>query len=165
MILFTHAAIGAAVAEAARSPALVFTLAFASHFVLDAIPHWDYHLRSVRVDAAGKARDIEIGRDFLFDFLKIGADAILGTALALYMYGYLLTPGDGAVIFIGIVGGLLPDFLQFAYFKIRREPFVSLQRFHRFAHAKHELKGRYIAGSLSQALLILAVFWAVSGWI
>jgi hypothetical protein len=31
-------------------PTTAFVLGFASHFVLDAIPHWDYAIRSAAVD-------------------------------------------------------------------------------------------------------------------
>jgi len=43
MILTTHAIVGAALASFLSShPAAAFVAGFASHFVLDAIPHVDY---------------------------------------------------------------------------------------------------------------------------
>jgi hypothetical protein len=161
MILFTHAIAGAAVAEAVRDPVGVFIFAFASHFILDALPHWDYHLRSVKANLTHGLQDIALGRDFAFDFFKISVDAILGTLLALYMYGYLLTPGDYGIIFLGVFGGLLPDLLQFVYCKIHREPLISLQRFHEQVHTKHRWVGRYIVGATSQALIVLVIFLIV----
>jgi hypothetical protein len=42
MILSTHAIVGAAIASFLPShPTIAFVLGFGSHFVLDAIPHWD----------------------------------------------------------------------------------------------------------------------------
>jgi len=41
MTLTTHAALGAVIGHAAGDPALGFTLGFASHFLIDMIPHGD----------------------------------------------------------------------------------------------------------------------------
>ena len=51
MILSTHAIVGAAIASFLPShPTTAFVLGFGSHFVLDAIPHWDYPIKSASVD-------------------------------------------------------------------------------------------------------------------
>jgi hypothetical protein len=51
MILTTHAVVGAALASFVPShPATAFVLGFASHFVLDAIPHVDYPIKSRSVN-------------------------------------------------------------------------------------------------------------------
>src|SRR6516225_11831962 len=43
MILSTHAIVGGTIASLFPShPALVVAAGFASHFAIDAIPHWDY---------------------------------------------------------------------------------------------------------------------------
>jgi hypothetical protein len=47
MILVTHGIIGGAVvALLPTHPVIGVTLAFASHFAFDAIPHWDYKIYS-----------------------------------------------------------------------------------------------------------------------
>ncbi|MBI5742500.1 MAG: hypothetical protein HZA25_01515 [Candidatus Niyogibacteria bacterium] len=157
MILFTHAAVGAAAAEITNNPAVAIALGFASHFILDAIPHWDYELRSLRVNPEnGSKYDMEIGRDFAIDFLKIALDALLGTAAGLLFYGAWLTPGDYFTVFCGAAGGLLPDVLQFVRMKIPREPLITLQSFHERIHTRHRLKGLYVRGFLLQLALVFA---------
>jgi hypothetical protein len=55
MILSTHAVVGGAIASLVPSdPILAAAAGFASHFAIDAIPHWDYPLRSISV---GKGAD------------------------------------------------------------------------------------------------------------
>jgi hypothetical protein len=53
--LSTHAIVGGAIASLISShPLLAAVAGFTSHFVIDAIPHWDYRLRSI---AVGKGAD------------------------------------------------------------------------------------------------------------
>lgn len=49
-ILSTHAVVGAAIAALMPDhPALAFVSRIASHFAVDAIPHWDYPLRAISI--------------------------------------------------------------------------------------------------------------------
>lgn len=162
MILATHAIVGAGIAAAVPSqPALGFGLAFASHFLLDMIPHWDYALKSRHEDHRDLSKDdMLINRDFVRDLAKIGMDFAIGIILAGFFFGIYtlrLSPqGDpGSVWLLGALAGMLPDFLQFAYFKIRREPLTSLQRFHQWIHTSHRLKKRWFIGLTSQTLLVI----------
>ena len=51
MILSTHAVVGAALASFVPShPLAALVIGFASHFALDAIPHWDYPIKSRSVN-------------------------------------------------------------------------------------------------------------------
>ncbi len=152
MTLTTHAVVGAALASALPGhPVLGLGLAFASHFALDAIPHWDYPLRSISEDPADELNtDMKLGWDFVIDLGKIGSDFLLGLAL-----GYLIGGWPG-----GVAGGLaaqLPDALQFVHFKLRLPPFTWLQRFHLWIHTSHKLSQRPLIGVFSQLALILAV--------
>ncbi len=78
MILSTHAIVGAAIASFLPShPTTAFVLGFASHFVLDAIPHWDYPIRSAAVDPKIGA-PMTFDRALLRDAVVIGSDGVLG---------------------------------------------------------------------------------------
>jgi hypothetical protein len=51
LTLTTHAIVGAAIASVIPAhPFFAIAAAFASHFLLDAIPHWDYPIRSDSVN-------------------------------------------------------------------------------------------------------------------
>ena len=86
MILSTHAFVGAAIASFLPShPTTAFVLGFASHFVLDAIPHWDYPIRSAAVDPKIGA-PMTCDRALLRDAVVIGSDGLLGILGALLLF-------------------------------------------------------------------------------
>jgi hypothetical protein len=67
MVLSTHAIVGAAISSFITSqPAAAFVLGFASHFALDAIPHWDYPIKSSSVNP-NIGGPIALDRAFLRD--------------------------------------------------------------------------------------------------
>ncbi len=163
MTLTTHAIVGAAAARIfSFNPILAFVAAFSSHFLIDAIPHWDYVAKSGRQDPENPMNnDMVIGRDFWFDLVRIGFDATLGVFLSLVIFVptsiYLF-----GIIFFGACLGILPDPLQFVYWKFRREPMVSLQRFHIWIHTAYKkwtLERRWVIGVTAQFVLIVVVVW------
>ncbi|MFH1170506.1 MAG: hypothetical protein V1704_03015 [Candidatus Vogelbacteria bacterium] len=169
MILATHAITSAALAALMPDqPILAFTAGVASHFLLDAIPHWDYDLRSSRKDENNPLNnDMIIGRDFWFDLIKLGADTFLGLALGwLFFHQFFLDHGSlGLLTFAaGAIGGLLPDALQFAYFKLRPPAggwLTALQRFHYWIHADQAWKLKPLVGIVSQTLLVATIILTV----
>ena len=164
MILATHAIAGAALAAAMPGqPVLAFAAGAASHFLLDAIPHWDYELRSSRKDEKNPLNnDIVIGRDFWFDLIKLGADTFVGLTLSWFFFQSFFIGQLGLSTFaMGAVGGLLPDLLQFVYFKLRSPWLTALQRFHQWIHADHDHKLEPVIGIISQAFLIAIIISTV----
>lgn len=153
MILATHAVAGAAVANLLPGhPMLGFVAGFVSHFFLDAIPHWHYALLSSRHDHNNPMNsDIVLNKDFPLDLFKMGCDTLLGIELAVLFF-HVSTPYFLSATLLGAIGGILPDALQFAYFKWRHEPLVSLQRFHHWIHAKESLDRYPIFGPFAQII-------------
>ena len=162
MILTSHAIIGVAVASAFPShPALAFFAAVASHYIMDAIPHWEYDLLSSKKDRKNPLNnDITIGKDFLRDLKKISADIFI-SVLASFIIFYFIGLGESILILIaGIAGGIAPDILQFAYFRFRSEPFKSLYIFHYWIHSRTEkLEEHYVIGIFLQILTISLILW------
>ncbi len=159
MTLGTHAAVGAAIATAFPAhPAAAFAAGFVSHFVLDSIPHWDYSLRSMRNKGDSPLQnDMEVWtKDFAVDILKMGADLLLGTALGLYVF--VIVGGSPLVLILaGAAGAVTPDAFHFIYFKIRREPLTTLQRFHIFIQDSIKVKNAAL-GVILQVAVVIAVF-------
>lgn len=154
MTLTTHAIVGAGIAAMMPAhPVLGICAAFASHFALDAIPHWDYPIRSASVNPKIGA-PMKFDRALMLDFFSIGGDFALGILLALMFF---VTPTSWWLVAIAAFAGQLPDALQFVYSRFRHEPLVSLQRFHQWIHTRHRLRERPMLGAVSQVLL-LAVF-------
>lgn len=162
MTLTAHALTGAA--AAALIPAHPFTgfaAGFASHFVLDAIPHWNFKPRSIRNPEDLARIDMPFGPQFLKDMLVIGSDGLLGLVLALGFFAHDAVTATAALA--GVAGGILPDALQFAYFKFKKEPLASLQRFHRGIQntsKTRSLQARPLLGIALQILLLAAVLAA-----
>ncbi len=153
MTLATHAVIGAALASTMPThPVAGVCLAFASHFVLDALPHWDYHLRSSHEDKANPLNnDLTIGRDFYFDLIKIGFDGLLGLVVGYWLFHQPW----------GAIAAMFPDFLQFVYFKTRLTVVGWLQRFHMWIHTDRKIKNRPVFGIALQVFLVTWVLLAV----
>jgi hypothetical protein len=158
LTLTTHAIVGGAIASMMTShPILGIGLAFMSHFILDALPHWDYPIRSSSINPK-IAGPMKYDRDLLIDVLVIGLDASLGLGLALFLFASRETC---LLVFCGACAAILPDALQFAYMRFPREPLVSLQRFHRWAHTSRSMNKRLVIGVLSQLVFVVIIVLAV----
>jgi hypothetical protein len=157
LTLTTHAIVGAAIASAMPTyPSLAIAAAFVSHFLLDAIPHWDYPILSDSVNP-NVAASMKYDRALLADMLRIGIDAMLGITLALL---FLAKTGDFTLVLCGAIAAILPDALQFAYVRFPREPLISLQRFHCWMHASQSLRERPMLGLFAQIALVFFVLVA-----
>jgi hypothetical protein len=154
MILTTHAVVGAALATFFPThPVAAFAVGFASHFVLDAIPHVDYPIKSSSVDpriGAPMAFDGALLRDVII----IGSDGLFGMLLSLLLFS---SSTNFWAVVMGAVGAMLPDPLQFAYSRFPYEPLRTLQRFHRWAHSKKKIESVVLGVSTQTALVAVVV--------
>jgi hypothetical protein len=157
LTLTTHAVVGGAIVSLMPSfPMLGLCLAFASHFLLDAIPHLDYPIRSASVDPKIGAR-MRFDRALLIDTVTIGADAVLGIVLAVALFA---AQANLLLVACGAGAAILPDALQFAYLRFRREPLASLQRFHCWIHTSNRMKRQPILGVVSQVAFVAVLVMA-----
>ena len=86
LILATHAIVGAAIAsQIPNHPVIALLAGIASHFAIDAIPHWDYPLRSIR-GGAKKGSPLTLDKGFLVDLSLIALDGLAGLALAFSLF-------------------------------------------------------------------------------
>ncbi len=148
MILSTHAIVGGAIAYLLPShPILVAVSGIASHFAIDAIPHWDYPLYAISLGNDADNRRLKIDPRLCTDLLTIAIDALAGLSAAIVLFS------SGApiwTIMLGAIAGMLPDALQFVQSLYRGEPLATLQRFHGWIHSKRRLDWQI--GISSQAL-------------
>ena len=162
MTLTTHALIAAALAKPLIHvhPIFAFIIAFASHFPADAIPHWDYRLRSVvSSDAPLEKRWKPSRKTLRDDFLRVALDGFLG-ALAIFA---IRRPNTYEEIFWAIsviVGSMLPDFLQGVYFFLKRPAALTpLQKFHQWIHSKIRLGPYPLIGIPFQLMVAGIAIW------
>ena len=153
MILSTHAIVGGAIATLFPShPALVVAAGFASHFAIDAIPHWDYPLQAISVRPGAESAALNLDRRLWVDLTLIALDACAGLVLAIWLFA---TPATMAAILLGALAAMVPDPLQVVHGLYPREPLKSLQRFHQWIHAKRKLS--WLLGASSQAIFAAVV--------
>ncbi|MFA5022689.1 MAG: hypothetical protein WC385_01880 [Candidatus Paceibacterota bacterium] len=156
MVLTPHAVVGAAIASAFNlTPGAAFVAGFASHFLLDSIPHWDYDLKASSLDNENPLNDdIPISRKAIGDWIKIFFDLFLGFFLAITFF-----TGHGQITTLtsllwGAFGGILPDGFQFLAMKFKLRPLVFFHRFHILMCSPIKIKNT-IWGPLLQALVLL----------
>ena len=156
MILSTHAVVGAAIATLLpRDPVLVFAAGVGSHFVIDAIPHWDYPLRGITVGRS-QTGALKLNSALLRDVSLIALDACAGLALAILLFAQ---SAPIWVIVLAAIAAMLPDPLQVLHRLYPHEPLRTLQRFHEWMHTDKKLGWRIGVGSqlvFSCAIVLLA---------
>lgn len=156
MILSVHATFGAAVASMVPShPVAGFVLGFASHFVLDAIPHRDYDLISVEIGQDKKLRPIDLIQkkfSLIRDIVLVSFDALVGLCLA---FLFFFNPVYPFIFFLGAFAALIPDGLTFLYLILKHKPLGHFFDFHASViHTK-------ITPKLNQATGVLLQFCTI----
>ena len=152
MILFTHSIAGAALAATQKDPLLATLVGFLSHFVLDVVPHWEYGIGPLQKDP--------LSREAIPAYRKIVIDGLSGVAVPVALF-VLWQGADFWLIFGGIVGGMLPDFLQGVHLVWRsNRPVAALYRFHQSIQRKTaELRGRPWIGITLTIATTLFFIW------
>jgi len=173
LTLTTHILVATAVSKPFfdADPALIFTVAVASHYLSDAIPHWDWHLHSVDEDLSENYNHRLIPDKALIfrELARVALDIALGSALVLMLIQPHFTLQELLPICIAIIGGILPDSLQPVFWIWKQKnPFRWVKKFHSFMHSRillgrHLWKdARYVwAGKISQVVLILISVWFI----
>ena len=158
MTLTTHSVIAAAITRPIMHshPALIFLVGVASHYLSDAVPHWDYSLGSV-VQSDNHKRHLDWhGSPGLTAFVKICLDFFLGFGIV-----FLVVRPDSTQKFLwaglSVFGGVLPDLLQGVNLTLKSHPLWPLQRFHDFCHTKIRL-GPYPLIGIPFQLAIFGLF-------
>lgn len=151
MLELPHAVVGAAIAAKVGNPALALPLAFASHFVLDMVPHWNPHLNT-------ELR--EKGKLSFKTNLIISGDVLLSLVGGILIASTALPDREGfTIIMLGALMGVLPDALEAPYFFLRwKYPFVEqLLKFQKMIQSD----ANKFWGLLTQVVTLVAVFWWV----
>ena len=158
MTLATHSIIAAALTKpiAHAHPALLFIMGIASHYLSDAIPHWDYTILSVENKEQSDERRIGSNRTLIVkDLIHFGADTTIGFGAALLLI-WPETPQELLWTIIAPFGGMLPDYLQGIY-AIKKFSFLKpVQKFHDIMHTKILLGAYPMIGIPFQLILFIA---------
>lgn len=152
MLETPHALVGAAIASKIPNPLISVPLAFASHFVLDMVPHWNPHLNTETKKYGGVTKSTT---------LFIAADVLLalvsGTIIAT---NYSENPFHMMTIFMGAFAGVLPDAIEAPYFFFHYktkaiEKWLSFQK-------SIQVDTSLVPGLLTQFSTIVAALWWIA---
>ncbi len=145
-----HAIVGAAIATKVVHPALAIPLAFASHFILEKIPHWNPHLNTeTEKYGAPTKRSTQI---VIFD---ASLAFVSGSLLA---YRALPNTALAATILISCFASVLPDVVEGPYFflKVRNETIKRWIKFQKSLQVDTDI----VPGLLTQfAVVAVALGW------
>jgi len=137
-----HAIIGTVIAAKVGNPALAIPIAFASHFLADALPHWD---------TATNRRKKSIMRFFSESFI----DVVLGFVLSWIIIAWLFPTTNLMYAFIIIIVSELPDWLTapYLFFKLEIQPFISIYKLQKKFDTELDLPW----GFINQALVLIGI--------
>jgi hypothetical protein len=148
MLLTPHVAVGAAVGVATGNPILGFFAGFASHYVLDIIPHTDPGSFGVTATTLFQHR---------FAVVWAVIDAIVALGLLIFLAA---SNGYSLPLIFGAIGAGLPDTDMILYKLYPNLTKVApTKQFYAFREAMHTtvINKKYIwAGILTQLVLIAA---------
>lgn len=159
MTLTTHIVIAAAVTKSLVGfhPAFAFLAAAASHYLSDAIPHWDYKILSLE-NGKDNIRWPFGTKSFWKDLSRFAMDGLLGVGI-LYLFLHPRHLEDFLFFSAIIAGSTFPDFLQGLYFTRYFNFLRPMQRFHDKIHTKIKLGPYPLIGIPLQAILFLSALY------
>ncbi len=144
MILASHIIVSGLLGATTQNYFLAAVFGFVSHYVLDAIPHWDFYL-SPEFKIKAEAEDGKFIKEKFFwkEASKIVIDILIGLGL-LFIFLKNLSYINIAAVFISVFFGILPDPLQLLYLmtKVRfiKWNFDFQEFIHHLIHSKIDQK-------------------------
>jgi hypothetical protein len=140
MLLTNHVLSGALIGTMVRRPVPAFALGVASHFVLDAVPHW------------GPFRERRA-------LLRVAVPDGLTALAVLTVFAVAAPPGRRLALTAGMLGAALPDADKPVHLLFGRSPFPrAVGRFH--SRIQDEAMDRFPVEAVTAAILATAAVWA-----
>lgn len=163
MILSSHIIVASAVTAPLLARPLnfanaffIFFISFASHFLIDMIPHWDYKMFLFpRED--GEISFFYKKYFLLKDLLKNFLDGAMGLFGAILIIGFPADFMDFLAFGLIVFGSVLPDALE-ASFIIKKWRFLEpLHKFHNAIHGRRVFRNRPFYGFIFQAFIVALI--------
>ncbi len=145
MTVTSHALIGTVIAAKIGNPALGIPLAIASHFIADAVPHWD-----TATNGNGK---FKLTRSVFYNSI---ADIILGFILSYLLIFFLFPQTNLLYALLLIIMAQLPDYLTAPYyfFAIKNPLFKGMYKFQKIFDRKLDKPWGIVTQVISVLLVI-----------
>lgn len=139
-----HALIGTVIAAKIGNPTLAIPIAIASHFLADALPHWD----------TGTNKKTKTKRAFLFES---AFDVLFGFVLSWLLIVWIFPATNLSYAFLMIIMAQLPDWLTapYLFFNMKFFPFSNAYHFQK----KFDTTLGLPWGFINQVAVILALIF------
>lgn len=124
MTLTTHAVIGALIGSATGDPSAAFWLGFGSHFLVDIIPHGDREIYEGHKSKTAQKKALAF----------VTLDGITALIVIALMLAFSPDQSLTLAIALGVVGSVLPDFINGAYEAWEMKSLEWFNKFHFFFH-------------------------------
>lgn len=151
MLSITHATTGAFIATKIPQPLISIPLILVSHYIIDAIPHWDA--------GTGLSNGTKTPKQA---FLAEIPDLFLAAALVILLFQLGkpldLQSASGLAPYWGGFVGLLPDFLEAPRNFLQYEP-KWLKPFNDFHHSHHNSIPNKVKGLIPQIILVATIYF------
>ena len=149
MLETPHIVVGAAIAAKIPNPYIALPLAFASHFILEKVPHWNPHLKTETEKFGAPTR--QSTAITIADLILAGSFGLFIAATTLPNI-YHFTTVVAAMFFSS-----LPDLLEAPYFFLgaRQKFFLRWLKFKKSIQAD----AAFWPGMATQLVTIIAAFW------
>ncbi len=113
MILASHIIVSGLLGTTTQNYFLAAVFGFVSHYILDAIPHWDYFSDEFKLRAKTEKSFIK-NKKFWQELINVALDILIGLGLLFIFLKYYKNPQIIPAI-IGVAFGVLPDPLGLLY--------------------------------------------------
>jgi hypothetical protein len=150
MLETPHVAIGAAIATKIPNPFIAIPIAFASHFLLEGVPHWNPHIVSET-----KKYGMPTKKSIVIIVIDVSVALVLGSLIA---WQAMPDKGYAITIMAASFASVLPDLIEAPYFflKMRTKFLKDWLTFQKSL----QVDTTPFWGFLTQALTIAAaIFW------
>ena len=152
MLETPHVIVGAAIATKVVNPALAIPLAFASHFILEKVPHWNPHLNTEKKT---------YGRVTPKSTKIVIADALLALFLGTYISSLVLPNINHALtILASCFVSVLPDLVEGPYYFLNMKSRL-IEKWIAFQKALQN-DTSVVPGLITQLTTIFAAFWWIT---
>ncbi|PJE76169.1 hypothetical protein COV04_01405 [Candidatus Uhrbacteria bacterium CG10_big_fil_rev_8_21_14_0_10_48_11] len=147
MFLTVHASVGAVFGDALGDSRIAFGAGFASHFLVDAIPHGDERI----------GRQFVTGNHKMLLALLLFIDVTVAFLLLtlFWMYGFIQNP---VAAYSGALGAVLPDILSGLTAVSKERLWPAFTRFHNAAHQFFKQEFTPLSGYVIQTATFAAVW-------
>lgn len=153
MLSISHAVTGAFIATKIGNPAIAVPIIILSHYLEDAVPHWD---AGTGLGSGKKTAKVAF-KHGVIDLVIAGIMVLIYFPLSSFNPSTLLTH-LGDVQIWGAFLGLLPDFLEAPRNFLKYEP-SWLKPINRFHHSFHHSIPRMLDGLFPQILLLIFLWF------